>query len=1611
MTTPTPHAPVNREPSALGERYFHHVPDDQLRRIDAAAVLAAHRDLATNRAVGRAAVRVHRPAQGWPGATPVLQVVTDDMPYLVESLSSMVTDSGLGLRQVVHPVLVVRRDLAGALREVLTETSPHDAPPGTVVESWMHFELEPGAPDSALDELAANAVGQLQDVRDVVEDTAKMQTVQSAVATELGELPQSERYPAQEVAEAAELLRWMADGHFTVLGYRHYQVSAGVTEEGADAVLLRAVLGSGLGVLRHDELQGRAIEVGADRRTLMVLTQSSTPTRVLRAVYPYFVGIVTVDADGAITGEHRFLGAFTVAALTDNVLNIPVLGRRTRAVIERAGYDLDSYSGQAMLEVAQTYPRTELFSTDTDTLYDIVTAVVALGQQRAVRLFLREDSYGRFVSCMVYLPRDRYTTRARTRIQDVLLRELGGSRLEYTARVSESPLALVHLTVQTPQPRKLDAELRQDLQEQIAQACRTWDDRLLAESESTPRQALSPGELRGYVEALPESYKEDFAPEHAIADILRLQALQEGQIDVALDRPPADVGHDLRFTLYLGGGSVSLSHILPVLQSMAVEVLDERPYGVVRPDGLRCWVYDFGLKVDPRLIAGGSGGLASVRTRFVAAFTAAWQGAAEVDGFNALVLRAALDWRQAMVLRAFAKYLRQVGMPYSQSYVESVLIDNPRVCAGLLHLFAARLDPASQPGPANTPEQVHGDVAEIAALIDEVTSLDADRILRAYLALVQATLRTNFYVGSGEGCRSYLSFKLDPQALAELPKPRPRFEIFVYSPRVEGVHLRFGSVARGGLRWSDRREDFRTEVLGLVKAQAVKNAVIVPVGAKGGFVVKQPPAPTGDAKRDREAQQAEGIACYRIFIAGLLDLTDNLDPVSGTVLPPHQVVRHDRDDTYLVVAADKGTAAFSDIANAVAGDYGYWLGDAFASGGSAGYDHKEMAITAKGAWESVKRHFRELGVDTQNQQFTVVGVGDMSGDVFGNGMLLSAHIRLVAAFDHRHVFLDPDPAVDSAFAERQRLFGLGRSSWEDYDAGLISQGGGVWPRTLKSIPISGQMRTALGLESDVDKLPPAELVHAILLAPVDLLWNGGIGTYVKAGGETHAEVGDKANDGLRVNGSQLRVKVVGEGGNLGVTQRGRIEFARAGGRINTDALDNSAGVDCSDHEVNIKILLDALVTDGNLTAAERNPLLESMTDEVAGLVLMDNAGQNELMGLSRSNAAPMVGVHARLVTELERNVGLDRTLEALPTKTGFRGLEQAGQGLSSPELATLMAQVKLALKGELLDSELPDAPAFTRRLPEYFPAPLSERFGDAIARHPLRRQIVTTMLVNEVIGTGGIGFAFRLGEETGASSTDAVRAHTAATAIFDLAAVWRGIHGLGTQVPTAVSDELTLHARRLLDRAARWLLSNRPQPLAVGADISRFRDQVAELMPAVASWLRGRQADAAREQTEHYVEQGVSEALAAQVAGLLHAYGLLDIVDVADIADREPTEVAELYYAISAHLDVDHMLTAVSELERGDRWHSLARLSLRDDLYASLRSLTLDVLGGTEPDESADDKIAQWEQTNASRLARARSALREIAAAGTLDLATLSVAVRQIRSMVRTAGAGSVTAR
>ncbi|WP_024448398.1 NAD-glutamate dehydrogenase [Mycolicibacterium iranicum] len=1564
--------------------------------VNSPALVAAQLRLGSRRAPGETNVAVYS-ADNSGGFGPALQIVTDNATMLMDSVTVLLHRIGVAYTAIMNPVFRVRRGTTGELLEIAAASE------ATVVdgvdETWVHVQLANSVDRRALDEAERLLPRVLADARQVARDSTDMGAALRILAAEL-DSDTGRRFPSPDRKDVAALLRWLADGHFVMLGYQRCHVRDG--EATVDAA-------SRLGVLR---LRQDVLPQLTNKDELLALAQATIPSFLRYGAYPQIVVVreQSPDGDDAAAIEHRFVGLFTVAAMNANVLDIPLVSRRVNDALAMAHRD-PSHPGQLLLDIIQTIPRSELFALSARGLLDMAMAVVDLGSRRRTLLFLRADPLAHFASCLVYLPRDRYTTAVRLEMQDILVRELGGVSIDYAARVSESPWAVVHFTVKLPEgPRKNEIDVSEEnearIQDLLTEAARTWGDRLLGSVRAGGPIDQSTAEH--YASAFPEVYKQAIPPDHALNDIAIIEELQDNSVKLVLaDGDEAGVSH---LIWYLGGRSASLSQLLPMLQSMGVVVLEERPFTVTRPDGLPVWIYQFNVSPHQGIPEAPSGPeREATAERFADAVTAIWHGNAEIDRFNELVLRAGLTWQQVAVLRAYAKYLKQAGFPYSQSHIETVLNDNARTARSLVELFEALYQPAGQnSGGANQDAQAAA--AAVAADIDALVSLDTDRVLRAFASMIQATLRTNYFVTRPDSARAsnVLSFKLNPQLIDELPLPRPKFEIFVYSPRVEGVHLRFGFVARGGLRWSDRREDFRTEILGLVKAQAVKNAVIVPVGAKGGFVVKNPPARTGDAAVDRDATREEGVACYRLFIAGLLDITDNVDKVTGDVIAPADVVRRDGDDAYLVVAADKGTATFSDIANDVAKSYGFWLGDAFASGGSVGYDHKAMGITAKGAWESVKRHFREMGIDTQSEDFTVVGVGDMSGDVFGNGMLLSEHIRLVAAFDHRHIFIDPTPDAASSFAERRRMFDLPRSSWDDYDKSVISKGGGVFSREQKSIPISPEARTALGLEDGVTDMTPPALMKAILKAPADLLWNGGIGTYVKAETEADADVGDRANDAVRVNGNQVRAKVIGEGGNLGVTSLGRTEFDLCGGRINTDAMDNSAGVDCSDHEVNIKILIDSLVTAGKVSSEDRTDLLLSMTDEVGQLVLADNKSQNDLMGTSRANAASLLNVHARMIKDFVDERGLNRELEALPSEKEIRRRIDAGIGLTSPELATLMAHVKLALKDDLLATDLPDQEVFAARLPSYFPTLLREQFVSDIRSHQLRREIVTTMLVNDVVDTAGISYAYRVTEDVGVSPIDAVRSFAAGDAIFGFGKVWRQIREAGDNgVSVAVTDRMTLDLRRLIDRAARWLLNYRPQPLAVGAEINRFAEKVALLTPRMPDWLRGDDKAIVEKEAGEFSAQGVPNDVAYMVATGLYQFSLLDVIDIADIVDRDAAEVADAYFALMDHLGTDGLLTAVSRLSRNDRWHSLARLAIRDDIYGSLRALCFDVLAVGEPDENGVEKIAEWEMTNSSRIGRARRTLTELYEAGEHDLATLSVAARQIRSMTRTSGTGS----
>ncbi|QMU67881.1 NAD-glutamate dehydrogenase [Streptacidiphilus sp. P02-A3a] len=1611
--------------SYLKHYYLHTAPEDLLDRdpADVYGAAASHYALALNRPQGTAVVRVHTPTleeDGWSCGHTVVEVVTDDMPFLVDSVTNELTRLGRAIHVVVHPQLLVRRDITGKLLEIL-DADPRSAekPQDALLESWMHIEIDRATGREELTAIEADLRRVLVDVREVVEDWTKMRDGALRLADELHAAPPAE-LPGSEVEEAQELLRWLADDHFTFLGYREYNLVR--SEDGED--LLRAVPGTGLGVLRSDPRAdahagdtmasasfGRLAapaRAKAREKRLLVLTKANSRSTVHRPSYLDYVGVKKFDAEGNVIGERRFLGLLTAAAYTESVTRIPVVRVKVAQVVADSGFTPESHDARDLVQILATYPRDELFQTPADQLLSVALNVLYLQERRKLRLFLRQDEYGRYFSALVYLPRDRYTTGVRLRLMDLLMQELGGSAIEYTAWNTESVLARLHFLVRVPAGNELpmltDTDVER-LEAKLAEAARSWADNFNEELALDYSEEEAAVASRRYAGAFPDGYRADFGPVQAVADMRRLESLT-GPTDFRLnlyhvDGAPAD---ENRFKIYWVGGSVSLSEVLPVLQRLGVEVLDEHPYELRRGDGSVAWVYDFGLRMRDDNAESITDDL---RERFHEAFAATWTGKAENDGFNSLILRAGLSWRQAVVLRSYAKYLRQAGSTFSQDYVEDALTNNVHATRLLVNLFEARLSPAHRQG---SDELTEGIVEELDGALDQVVSLDEDRILRSFLSLIKATLRTNFFQRdpqTGEP-HSYVSMKFDPQAIPDLPAPRPAYEIWVYSPQVEGVHLRFGKVARGGLRWSDRREDFRTEVLGLVKAQMVKNTVIVPVGSKGGFVAKQLP----DPGVDRAAWLAEGISSYKTFICGLLDITDNLIP-GGGVIPPKDVVRHDGDDTYLVVAADKGTATFSDIANEVAQSYGFWLGDAFASGGSAGYDHKGMGITAKGAWESVKRHFRELGHDTQTEDFTVVGIGDMSGDVFGNGMLLSEHIRLVAAFDHRHIFIDPAPDAASSFAERRRLFDLPRSSWEDYDKALISAGGGIFPRSAKSINITAQMRGVLGLDAGVSRLTPAELMRTILLAPVDLLWNGGIGTYVKATAENNAEVGDKANDAIRVNGADLRVKVLGEGGNLGATQLGRIEFAtsggpvgpdgeRTGGAVNTDAIDNSAGVDTSDHEVNIKILLNRVVGDGEMTVEQRNALLAEMTDDIGEHVLRNNYAQNVALANACAQAPSMLNVHARMMRKLVADGHLNRALEFLPSGAQLRERAAAGRGLTQPEMAVLLAYTKITLSDEILASDLPDDPYLRGKLHRYFPEQLQQRFGAQIDAHALHREIITTVLVNETINRGGCTFAFRLKEETGATYEEIVRSHTAARAIFDLKGMWAAIEGLDNAVPAALQTRMRLHSRRLVERATRWLLNNRRQPLDIAGTIEVFRERCNQVWDMLPDVLRGADREWFDGVYAELASAGVPVQLAVRMAGLSSVFPTLDIVEVADRTEQDVRAVAEVYYDLGDRLQITDLLDRIIELPRQDRWQSMARAAIREDLFAAHAVLTMDLLGHGGPGADPVRRFEAWAEDNATLVNRAKATLDDIRGAESFDLANLSVAMRVIRTLLRT---------
>jgi glutamate dehydrogenase len=1578
---------------AFLKHYFRHVDAvdvDERSVANLLGLVESHYRAAMHRPPARAVITIRTPSQtedGWSvGGASVVQIVTDDRPFLVDSVTMEVLRQGWSIREVFHPQFLVRRDLEGHLLGIArANEAEHD--PTVIPESWMHLEVLPPARPDSRDSLVADLEHGLLEVlrlvEEAVEDWQKMIT-RSEETIELLKDPAFNGGRAKQAALACELLSWLNANHFTFLGYREYEVLG--DESG---VQFKARPATGLGILRADQDPPgtfHAVPLPGVEPDLMIITKDNQKSRIHRPAYLDYIAFRVFDNEQRVIGERRFLGLFSSSAYSESVARVPVLRQKAAGVIERSGYSEASHGGKAIMDVLETYPRDELFQTPLPELDAIVEKVAHLKERRQVRMFVRRDPYGRYLSCLVYLPRDRYTTSVRRRMQDILLGGLGGSSIEYAARVSESVLARLHFVVRMPIGEAMGEIDVRALERELTAATRSWDDEFadqLVGQDDTDR-------LTSLVGALPEGYKEDYTARQALQDLSALPALKDDHdMSMAMYVPDrADDEAQLRLKIFRREASLSLSKILPHLSLLGVDVIDERPYELTIGPDQKAFIYDFGIQVPGGPDAVPAHWTPEARQRFMNAFSASYVGESESDGFNGLVMRADLDWRDVSVLRSVGRYLRQVGITYSQSYFAQALSNNVDIARQLILLFQTRFDPASGRDVKARTAAATELVDKIKRALNDVASLDHDRILRSFLAVIQAVIRTNFYVPG----RQAIALKLLPRDMPDLPEPRPAYEIFVYSPRMEGVHLRFGRVARGGLRWSDRAEDFRTEILGLVKAQMVKNTVIVPVGAKGGFYCKRLPDP-----REREAWQAEGLACYQLFISSLLEVTDNI--VDGAVVPPAAVVRYDGDDPYLVVAADKGTATFSDVANKLSVDSGFWLGDAFASGGSAGYDHKAMGITARGAWESVRRHFREMGLNPETSDFTCVGIGDMSGDVFGNGMLLSKHIQLVAAFDHRHVLIDPHPDPARSWEERARLFALPRSSWADYDTSLLSEGGGVFPRTQKSIAITEQMRPVLGLDKSVHELTPAELIKACLKAPVDLLWSGGVGTFVKAVTETNDDVGDKANDELRVDGCEVRAKSVAEGGNLGFTQLGRVEYAETGGRINTDFIDNSAGVDTSDHEVNIKILLIGEAAAGRLSQENRDQLLASMTDEVAELVLADNYDQNLALANAAYQSASMAGVHEDWMERLESHGLLDRDIEFLPSTEAMEVRRSNHKGLTSPELATLLAYTKIVLEDELLASDLPDDPYMEGRLIEYFPSAMRERYADQMRNHRLHREIVATVVLNQFVNQSGITCFHRLSSETGAGAADVIRAQIAARAIFGAADLDKAIAALDHRIGAQMQTTLRMQVRTLVERATRWLINNRPHPVDIGAAVGHFSGGVQAVQEALPKILTGRDLEALEQRLKTYQAAGVPDDLAMTIAVLPPAYAALTIEETASQTRVDVLKVAELHFTLGQRLGLDRLLTRIIELPREDRWQTMARAALRDDLHAVHAQLTAEVLNwnGTAT-KSARDVVVGWERANAA-VSDSVKTLRSITSTRA-DLARMSVGLRVVRRLL-----------
>lgn len=1528
-------------------------------------------------------IRVFNPEiskHGWQSSHTIVEIILKDTPFLVDSVRMTLNRLGITAHLLLHSPISLKRKEDNSLESFLDGNSRSKS---QKKETIFLIEVDRQTTKHALDNLTNELLSVVDEVSLAVSDWMPMRDRLTEIIKNFVKQPCSASI--EEKDQAAKFLTWMNDHNFTLMGYRSYEVKAiegdhrWIPDNKSSLGLMKNSVNDRERVLSN--LPASARDAALSKSPLL-LTKTNSRARVHRPAYMDYVGIKRFDKNGNVVGEDRFLGLYSASFYNSSATQVPVLQEKIEQICKYSGFDKGSHAYKAFLNIIETYPRDELLQASAEELGKIILGIFQMQERGISRLFVRKDDFGRFFSCMVYVPRERYNTQLRKSTQTLLKKSFNSEQeVEFTTYFSESVYARTQYIARV---KDNNAEYNvKEIEKNIIELTKSWNDRLASAIRTNHGEAAGKVLEKKYNNAFSPSYSEANLPSAALVDIEKLERLDEKRTLDMLFYRPQEEGPDsqaVKLKLFHRNEPIHLSAVLPMLENFGLRVIDESPYRIEGADGQVNWIMDFsmlhgsGQKMD----------MEQAQILFQNAFAKVWHNLLEDDPFNRLVLGAGLTGRNVTIVRAYAKYMRQTGSSFSITYMANTLANYPNIALQLIDLFAQRFDP----GIKRSDKKEQAILADVKEKLEQVSNLDDDRIIRRYLDMILATLRTNFYQNDSSGCeKPYTSFKLLPELIPEMPLPLPKYEIFVYSPRIEGVHLRGGKVARGGLRWSDRREDFRTEVLGLVKAQQVKNTVIVPVGAKGGFVCKNLPLGEG-----REAIQKEGIECYKIFIRSLLDITDNI--IDGKVIHPKDVVRLDEDDPYLVVAADKGTATFSDIANGLSDEFNFWLGDAFASGGSIGYDHKGMGITARGAWESVKRHFREMGTDCQTTDFTCVAVGDMAGDVFGNGMLLSKHTRLICAFNHMHIFFDPNPDTQKTYVERQRLFENPRLTWDDYDRKLISKGGAIFSRASKSIKLSAEMKKWLGTKQAT--MTPNELIHNVLKMAVDLIWNGGIGTYVKGSGETHAEVGDRANDDTRVNGKDVKAKIVGEGGNLGLTQLGRIEYAASGGRANTDFIDNVGGVDCSDNEVNIKILLNSLVNAGDLTVKQRNELLYEMTDDVGDLVIQDCYRQTESMSITHLSGAAQLKEQLRFIHGLEREGALNRELEFIPSDDEISDRLATGQGLTRPELSVLIAYGKMVLKEKLNIPEITDNPYHGRLLIEAFPKKLRERFSPQMEHHPLRSEIIATKLTNNMVNDMGLNFAFRMEEETGSSVDEITTAYAVVKGIFGMDKLWQDIEKLDNKVKSDVQLGMLDSMRRTLRRASRWYLRHGDKSQSIDTAIKSFASTYNDLSKNLQNYLVENEYQQLERATTDLVKQGVPKAVAYQVSCLSNMFSCMDLAQVAETEKRKVSLVASLYYKLGSRLELHWFLDQINKQTVSNHWQALARASYREELDWQQRSLTNVLLQSAPKNQDAEDILKSWMDNNQILLERWYHMMSEFKTSSTHEFAKFSVALREL---------------